>query len=123
MLKQPIDAYLSVWARWSATRGDNGLGYSHSSAIYRIMQEGLTGAGICTPYQLRQLTDCNELAERVEVAVLALPERPRIVVCFEYLKSGVRKDKAKKLHCSEEAFRARLRRAKVQLTNQLGIRA
>ena len=121
-MPSPVDAFLIIWARWSATRNDNGLGFAHSSAIYRIMQEGLTGAGICTPYQLRQLTDCNELAERVEVAVLALPERPRIVVCFEYLKSGVRKDKAKRLHCSEEAFRARLRRAKGLLTSQLGVR-
>ena len=120
-MPSPVDAFLIIWARWSATRNDNGLGYARRTTLHRIIEEGPAGASIRGPYQ--QLIDANETAELVEIAVLALPERPRIVVCLEYLKSGVRKDKAKRLHCSEEAFRARLRRAKVQLTNQLGIRA
>ena len=101
-------------------RIEHALGYQRSSVLHRIMTEGLQGASIPVPAGSRCLP-ADEVAERVEAAVIALPVDLRKIVVITHFGKGTAVQKARQLHLSYDAFRYRLRQARSMLADVLGV--
>ena len=113
-----IDALLIHWARWSVYRSDVGLGFARSTTLGRVIELGPAGAAIRQAPVGRTIAG-NETAEQIDRLVAQLPDHLKTVVRLEYLGRDSRKQNAKHLCLSYEAFRSRLRAAKAHLASQI----
>ena len=114
-----IDALLLTWARWACYRIDAGLGYAPTTTLGRVIELGPAAAASRQAYSSGSIPS-NEVAEHIDRLVAALPEKFKVVIRIEYLGRESRKQKAKRLHLSYDAFYGRLKMAKRLLAAGIG---
>jgi DNA-directed RNA polymerase specialized sigma24 family protein len=113
-----IDDALTRWARWALVKADGGLGYSRTTTLGRVIDLGPQGAAIRCTNGHRAIS--APLEERIESAVVGLPEQLKLVVMCEYLRPGSRGQHARDCGLSRYRYERKLHEARTLLAAVIG---
>ena len=117
MDRQYLDYLLNEWARYHFHNQSESIGYQRTSSTYRACKALETGA---VAHRTDDFIDNTpDYITLIDKALERLTDTLRQIITIEYLGTGRRKDKAKKINITNETYSTRLSRARRELINLL----